>query len=143
MSDTKEEQFFEQWYDKNEKRFHHGQFSEKQIAYSAFVNGFNYNREIISELEQQNMQLQTEYNESRKYNSKLAQDNLEFIKENATLKQQKEELREFISSKLSEAWSKMGDTGSSDYMSKLNDENYWFGYFSALDDAQDILDKYK
>ena len=35
------------------------------------------------------------------------------------LKQQKEELREFISSKLSEAWSKMGDTGSSDYMSKL------------------------
>ena len=92
MSDTKEEQFFEQWYDKNEKRFHHGQFSEKQIAYSAFVNGFNYNREIISELEQQNMQLQTEYNESRKYNSKLAQDNLEFIKENATLKQQKEEL---------------------------------------------------
>ena len=59
------------------------------------------------------------------------------------LEQQKEELREFISSKLSEAWSKMGDTGSSDYMSKLNDENYWFGYFSALDNAQDILNKYK
>lgn len=59
------------------------------------------------------------------------------------LEKQKEELMEFISSKLSEAWSKMGDTGSSDYMSKLNDENYWFGYFSALDNAQDILNKYK
>ena len=59
------------------------------------------------------------------------------------LEQQKAELMEFISSKLSEAWSKMGDTGSSDYMSKLNDENYWFGYFSALDNAQDILNKYK
>ena len=57
MSNTKEEKFFEQWYDKNEKRFHHGQFSEKQIAYSAFVNGFNYNREIISELEQENREL--------------------------------------------------------------------------------------
>ena len=64
----------------------------------------------------------------------------ETIKE---LEQQKAELMEFISSKLSEAWSKMGDTGSSDYMSKLNDENYWFGYFSALDNAQDILNKYK
>ena len=64
----------------------------------------------------------------------------ETIKE---LEQQKEELMEFISSKLSEAWSKMGDTGSSDYMSKLNDENYWFGYFSALENAQDILNKYK
>ena len=59
------------------------------------------------------------------------------------LEQQKAELREFILSKLSEAWSKMGDTGSSDYMSKLNDENYWFGYFSALENAQDIIDKYK
>ena len=59
------------------------------------------------------------------------------------LEQQKAELMEFISSKLSEAWSKMGDTGSSDYMSKLNDENYWFGYFSALENAQDIIDKYK
>lgn len=57
MSELKEEKFFEQWYDKNEKRFHHGQFSEKQIAYSSFVNGFNYNRKIILELEQQNKEI--------------------------------------------------------------------------------------
>lgn len=48
--------------------------------------------ETINELEQQNIQLQTEYNESRECNSKLAKDNLEFIKENANLKQQKAEL---------------------------------------------------
>lgn len=53
--------------------------------------------ETIKELERQNIQLQTEYNESREFNSKLAKDNLEFIKENANLEQQKAELIEFIS----------------------------------------------
>ena len=73
----------------------------------------------------------------------LLKTNKELANKIIELEQQKAELMEFISSKLSEAWSKMGDTGSSDYMSKLNDENYWFGYFSALDNAQDILNKYK
>jgi hypothetical protein len=30
---------FEKWFDENEIRFHQGQFSEKQIAYSAYCEG--------------------------------------------------------------------------------------------------------
>jgi len=33
---------FEEWYEKNKLRFHHGQFDEKQIAYSAFCEGINF-----------------------------------------------------------------------------------------------------
>ena len=90
----------------------------------------------IEELEQQNKEL----GENEQHYKKVY---LEELALKSKVEQQKAELMEFISSKLSEAWSKMGDTGSSDYMSKLNDENYWFGYFSALENAQDIIDKYK
>ena len=90
----------------------------------------------IDELEQQNKEL----GENEQHYKKVY---LEELALKSKVEQQKAELREFILSKLSEAWSKMGDTGSSDYMSKLNDENYWFGYFSALENAQDIIDKYK
>lgn len=32
---------FEEWYQQNERRFHCGHFDEKQIAYSAWIEGRN------------------------------------------------------------------------------------------------------
>lgn len=57
MSDAKEEKYFLKWFKKNEKRFHHGQFTDEQIAYSAFVCGYNYNSDIVENLKQQNAEL--------------------------------------------------------------------------------------
>lgn len=35
------EKEFEKWYKQNERRFHCGHFDEKQIAYSAWIEGQN------------------------------------------------------------------------------------------------------
>lgn len=47
---NKEEKHFLKWYKENESRFHQGQFTQEQIAYSAFCCGFNYNTDIIRKL---------------------------------------------------------------------------------------------
>lgn len=35
------EELFDKWYEENQRRFHCGQFDEKQIAYSAYLEGQN------------------------------------------------------------------------------------------------------
>ena len=37
-------EFFEKWFEENELRFHHAQYSDKQIAYSAFCAAIDFNR---------------------------------------------------------------------------------------------------
>lgn len=39
MKIEEKEKRFEEWYSKNELRFHHAQMSDKDIAYSAFMEG--------------------------------------------------------------------------------------------------------
>lgn len=39
-----------------------------------------------------------------------------------------------------EAWNKMGDTGAKDYWEKATeDEIWWFGRFSILEDLEDLI----
>lgn len=48
-------------------------------------------------------------------------------------------LSEYVERKQQEAWDKMGDTGNYDYVTEKmnwNEENFWFGYFRALEDLE-------
>jgi len=48
-------------------------------------------------------------------------------------------LSEYVERKQQEAWDKMGDTGNYDYSTEKmnwNEENFWFGYFRALEDLE-------
>lgn len=48
-------------------------------------------------------------------------------------------LSEYVERKQNEAWDKMGDTGNYDYATEKmnwNEENFWFGYFRALEDLE-------
>jgi len=49
-------------------------------------------------------------------------------------------LSEYIARKEQEAWNKMGDTGNYYYASEKmnwNEENFWFGYYRALEDLEE------
>ena len=46
-------------------------------------------------------------------------------------------LLEIINEMQDKAWGLMGDTGSDDY--KCNQENFFFGYYRALEDIEDII----
>ena len=49
-------------------------------------------------------------------------------------------LSEYVKKKQEEAWDKMGDTGNYDYGTEKmnwNEENFWFGYYRALEDLED------
>lgn len=52
-----------------------------------------------------------------------------------------DEIKDFIRNKSKESWNKMGDTGSNSYI--LNEESYWYGYYNALEEIEDIINKYK
>ena len=41
----KDYEYFEKWYAENERRFHCGQMDERQIAYSAFLEGQKQSRQ--------------------------------------------------------------------------------------------------
>lgn len=43
----------------------------------------------------------------------------------------------YIIPKQEEAWAKMGDTGNENY--QYNEENYWLGYYRALEDIEENL----
>lgn len=50
-----------------------------------------------------------------------------------------EQIFDWIKEQQQEAWDKMGDTGNYDYTTekmKWNEENYWFGYFQALENLK-------
>ena len=53
------------------------------------------------------------------------------------MKSNDEILKEWITKELDLAWSKMGSTGAYDY--KINMENFWFGYFRALEDIATLM----
>jgi len=46
-------------------------------------------------------------------------------------------LAEYIQTKLEESWTKMGSTGSEDYV--INDQSYWFGYYRAMENIEALL----
>lgn len=49
------------------------------------------------------------------------------------------EVQEWIETQRQEAWDKMGDTGNHDYTTEkmnYNEENYWFGYYRALENFE-------
>lgn len=50
-----------------------------------------------------------------------------------------ENINSFIEAKMTEAWAKMGDTGSYDY--EINEENFWFGYYRALEDLESFMER--
>ena len=50
----------------------------------------------------------------------------------------KRKLEKYVSEKQKEAWDEMGDTGSCDY--EVNKENFWYGYFRALEDLEREFD---
>jgi hypothetical protein len=48
-------------------------------------------------------------------------------------------LWDWVEKNQQEAWDKMGDTGNYDYATdknNWNEENYWFGYFRALENFE-------
>lgn len=45
-------------------------------------------------------------------------------------------VRDWVEKHQREAWNKMGDTGNDQYQENINQENYWFGYFRALEDFE-------
>ena len=44
-----------------------------------------------------------------------------------------------IKQKMSYAWDRMGDSGSDEYIANINKENYWLGYYRALEDIEDFI----
>lgn len=42
-----DDEYFDKWYEQNELRFHHGQFEDKAIAYSAFLEGIKYKKKRV------------------------------------------------------------------------------------------------
>ena len=60
------------------------------------------------------------------------------------LKAEIERLKEVIDKRMQKAWDKMGDTGNDDYATdkmNWNEENFWFGYFRALEELDSQLTK--
>jgi len=45
-------------------------------------------------------------------------------------------IEEWLDEKQQKAWDKMGSTGSDEYMDSLDEENFWFGYYRALEDIE-------
>lgn len=53
-------------------------------------------------------------------------------------------LPKFVDAEKQKAWDKMGDTGSQQYCTdgmQWNEENYWFGYFRAMEEIEAKLEK--
>ena len=53
-------------------------------------------------------------------------------------------IADFVEKKYNENWDKMGNTGDENYCTpkmNWNEENYYFGYFRAMEDIKSILEK--
>lgn len=50
-----------------------------------------------------------------------------------------DEIHKSINEELKKSWDKMGDTGSEQYQELLNEENFHFGKYRALEDLNDMF----